>query len=154
MGELRQAVEFSEGVVLVDTVAHCASREDDAPGSLGRTCRDARPGGIVGLDASNGRELFRTCSIEQTSARWTVLRTSAPPLDARGHLDPARPRAPRRHARRTAGHVGTVLQAAAVGDDLLAVVDLRRTTAVQRRSPGMPRPRWERVAPWRDTARR
>lgn len=145
-----EPVEFSEGVVLVDTVAHCATREDVAPGTLGRACRDARPGGLVGLDATTGRTLFRTAvSSGMLNAGWTVLRTSLHRWMHDGTSTLRDLALPGGALGARMVMPGTVLQGAAMGDDLLAVVDLRRTTAVQRRTPGMPRARWERMTPWR-----
>ncbi|MEZ4392584.1 MAG: PQQ-binding-like beta-propeller repeat protein [Polyangiales bacterium] len=145
-----EPLEYAEGLVLIDTTAHCASREDDAPGLGARACRDARPGGVVALDAATGRERFHTrASSGILNARWTMLRTA----DAHWIHDGA---TALRGLRLPSGDVGArmhsagiFLQGVGVGVDLVAVTDARGRTAVSRFMPGVARPRWERAVPWR-----
>lgn len=145
-----EPLEYAEGLVLVDTTAHCASREDDAPGMGTRACRDARPGGVVALDAATGRRRFHTrASSGILNARWTLLHTADTSWihDGTTALRALSLPSGALGARMTAP--GIFLQGVGVGVDLVALIDARGRTAVSRRMPGVPRPRWERAVPWR-----
>lgn len=145
-----EPLEYADGLVLVDTLAHCASREDDSAGLGLRACRDARPGGLVGLDAQNGRERFRTRAASGLlNARWSILygggerwmhegATTLRALSLPGGTLGARISPP-----------GAVIQGVGAGRDLIAILDAHGATSAARLSPGATRPRWSRTLPWR-----
>lgn len=145
-----EPVELSHGLVLIDTIAHCDGHPEDAPGVGVRTCRDARPGGLVALDATTGRERFRTTTASGAlRARWSLIDTS---LGRWMHDGPSGLRAvslPSGAAGQRVVTPGTVVQGVGAGADLVTLVDARRTTLVSRRVVGAARPRWERPIPWR-----
>ena len=51
-----EPVELADGLVLVDTIPHCARRGADTPGVAQRPCAETGRGGLVALDARDGRE--------------------------------------------------------------------------------------------------
>ena len=145
-----EPLEFHDGLVLVDTIPHCARRAPDTPGVAQRGCLEPGRGGLVGLDARDGSERFRTTfSSEALRARWSgvlvdgawwmhdgtvALRAARLPTGAPGARIPAS---------------GTLGSLAAVDHDLFYTVDARPSTRLVARTPTQPRPRWERPLPYR-----
>lgn len=145
-----EPLEIAEGLVLVDTIAHCGTRADDGAGIGVHACRDARPGGVVALDATTGRERFRTTTASGAlRARWSLLDTSQSRWMHDGASGLRAVTLPSGAAGPRIPTPGTVLQGVGAGADLVTLVDARRTTLLSRRATGVARPRWERAVPWR-----
>ena len=143
-------VELADGLVLVDTIPHCARRGADTPGVAQRPCAETGRGGLVALDARDGRERFRTTfTSEALRARWAgaLVDGSWWMHDGAGSLHAVRlpsgesgPRIPLS---------GAVTNLASAERDLLYTVDARPTTRLVARTPSALRSRWEKVLPYR-----
>lgn len=147
-----EPVEFADGMVLVDTIPHCARRGADTPGVPQRPCLETARGGLVALDARDGHERFRTAfSSEALRARWAGALVDGAwwMHDGAGSLRAARLPAGEPGARLTV--VGSVTTLASAEHDLFYTVDGRPTTRLVARAPAMPRARWEKVLPYRGT---
>ncbi len=144
-------LELVDGVVIVDTIAHCARRAAATPGEPVPPCVETGAGGVVGLDAVTGRRRFRVAAGSETlRTRWTAVTagpkvfvadgpTALRPLTLPGGV--AGPRVPAR---------GTVLHAGALGGDLLfAALSPLGATRLVRTNPAVHRPVWERALPLR-----
>lgn len=145
-----EPVEWVDGLVLVDTIAHCADATEEGASEAVHACRDARPGGLVALDAATGRERFRTTVASGAlRARWSLIGAAQSwwmhdgSSGLRAVTLPAGAPGPR------IASPGTVLQGIHLGGDVFTLVDARRTTLASRRAAGSARPRWERAIPWR-----
>jgi len=145
-----EPVELADGLVLVDTIPHCARRGADTPGVAQRPCAETGRGGLVALDARDGRERFRTTfTSEALRARWAGALVDGAwwMHDGAGSLHAVRlpsgesgPRIPLS---------GAVTNLASAERDLLYTVDARPTTRLVARTPSALRARWEKVLPYR-----
>ena len=145
-----EPVELADGLVLVDTIPHCARRGADTPGVAQRPCAETGRGGLVALDARDGHERFRTTfTSEALRARWAgaLVDGSWWMHDGAGSLHAVRlpsgesgPRIPLS---------GAVTNLASAERDLLYTVDARPTTRLVARTPSALRSRWEKVLPYR-----
>lgn len=145
-----EPVELVDGLVLVDTIPHCARRGADTPGVPQRPCLETGRGGLVALDARDGRERFRSAfSSEALRARWAGALVDGAwwMHDGAGSLRAVR--LPSGEAGARIPLAGAVTNLASAERDLFYTVDSRPTTRLVARTPSMPRPRWEKVLPYR-----
>lgn len=147
-----EPLEVADGLVLVDTIPHCARRGADTPGVPQRTCLETGRGGMVALDARDGHQRFRTAfTSEALRARWSGALVDGAWWMHDGAVQLRSARLPSGEAAGRIPLLGTVMNLASAEHDLLYTLDARPTTRLVVRSPAVQRARWEKALPYRST---
>ncbi len=141
-----------DGLVLVDTIPHCARRGADTPGVVQRGCMEPGPGGLVALDARDGSVRFRTAfTSESLRARWSGAMVDGAWWMHDGTVALRGARLPTGAPGARLAMPGAVTTLTAIDHDLIYTLDARPATRLAARSPSQPRARWEKALPYRGT---
>lgn len=147
-----EPLEVADGLVLVDTIPHCARRGADTPGVPQRTCLETGRGGLVALDARDGHQRFRTAwTSEALRSRWSGALVDGAWWMHDGGVQLRAARLPSGEAGGRVALLGTVTSLSSAEHDLFYALDGRPTTRVVARAPSSPRARWEKVMPYRSS---